>query len=442
MPCLAVRWKRATTKFELKDSLSWYESSSPGPWAARSSWCCWPSRWPAAGRSRSFGSMSRRIPIPRRPSSKWSPQYPGASAEEVERQVTIPLEVTLAGMPGLQVHPQQVAVRPGPPAQPVRLRRGLLQRPRQEVINRLQFVSQPAHGRQPADLARSRQPAKSDPLHAAQPHGYRRQADSTRSTTSRPCRTGLLEREFPPRAADRRRHRLRRHGQALRDPSRPRAAQALRHHLAAGSGRASATATPTSAATILRQGQTAMNVRGIGLFGGGLDPHAAGPGHDRSPYAGRRLICAEEQRTLREIRQIVITSVNNVPVRVDDVVRRRPACQRRDKTLASSGVVVGNQTRQGKVSIAPAGTRQMPSGTTATRWSDRGRQDPGHRPAAQGRGVAAGPGRRQGEDRGAEQPTGRLLPGVEIEPLLRPHRPDRRDHRDRAAKTCWWAWCW
>src|ERR1051326_826853 len=29
-------------------------------------------------------------------------QYSGASAEEVERQVTIPLEVALAGMPGLQ----------------------------------------------------------------------------------------------------------------------------------------------------------------------------------------------------------------------------------------------------------------------------------------------------------------------------------------------------
>ena len=29
-------------------------------------------------------------------------QYPGASAEEVERQVTIPLEVALAAMPGLQ----------------------------------------------------------------------------------------------------------------------------------------------------------------------------------------------------------------------------------------------------------------------------------------------------------------------------------------------------
>src|SRR6478609_9342104 len=29
-------------------------------------------------------------------------QYPGASAEEVEREVTVPLEVALAGMPGLK----------------------------------------------------------------------------------------------------------------------------------------------------------------------------------------------------------------------------------------------------------------------------------------------------------------------------------------------------
>ena len=29
-------------------------------------------------------------------------QFPGASAEEVERQVTVPLEVALAGMPGLR----------------------------------------------------------------------------------------------------------------------------------------------------------------------------------------------------------------------------------------------------------------------------------------------------------------------------------------------------
>src|SRR6202166_1741597 len=29
-------------------------------------------------------------------------QWPGASAEEMERQVTVPLEITLAGMPGLK----------------------------------------------------------------------------------------------------------------------------------------------------------------------------------------------------------------------------------------------------------------------------------------------------------------------------------------------------
>ena len=36
-------------------------------------------------------------------------QYPGASAEEVERQVTIPLEVALAGMPGMKYTPAEIA---------------------------------------------------------------------------------------------------------------------------------------------------------------------------------------------------------------------------------------------------------------------------------------------------------------------------------------------
>ena len=37
------------------------------------------------------------------PWAAWQAQrHPGASAEEVERQVTIPLEVSLAGMPGLK----------------------------------------------------------------------------------------------------------------------------------------------------------------------------------------------------------------------------------------------------------------------------------------------------------------------------------------------------
>jgi hypothetical protein len=48
-------------------------------------------------------------------------QYPGASAEEVERQVTVPLEVTLAGMPKLKVPSHQVPVWIGARTPPIRV---------------------------------------------------------------------------------------------------------------------------------------------------------------------------------------------------------------------------------------------------------------------------------------------------------------------------------
>ncbi len=69
-------------------------------------------------------------------------QWPGASAEEMERLVTVPLEITLAGMPGLKAtHSRSLF--------------GLshvrnvfyyghdYQQARQEVINRLQMITQP-----------------------------------------------------------------------------------------------------------------------------------------------------------------------------------------------------------------------------------------------------------------------------------------------------------
>src|SRR5438105_590089 len=68
-------------------------------------------------------------------------QWPGASAEEMERQVTIPLEITLAGMPGLKstyskslfglTHLRNV-FQYGVPYNDAK----------QEVINRLQFTTQ------------------------------------------------------------------------------------------------------------------------------------------------------------------------------------------------------------------------------------------------------------------------------------------------------------
>jgi cobalt-zinc-cadmium resistance protein CzcA len=69
-------------------------------------------------------------------------QFPGASAEEVERQVTLPLEVALAGMPGLNYTRSQSMFALS------HLRNqfeyGVDQLvARQEVINRLQFVQLP-----------------------------------------------------------------------------------------------------------------------------------------------------------------------------------------------------------------------------------------------------------------------------------------------------------
>ena len=68
-------------------------------------------------------------------------QYPGASAEEVERQVTVPLEVALAGMPGLQVTRSKSLF--GLAHLRNQFEYGYdFDRARQEVINRLATLSQ------------------------------------------------------------------------------------------------------------------------------------------------------------------------------------------------------------------------------------------------------------------------------------------------------------
>ena len=68
-------------------------------------------------------------------------QYSGASAEEVERQVTIPLEVTLAGMPGLKYTRSQSLF--GLSFLRNQFDYGIdFYKARQEVINRLQFTQQ------------------------------------------------------------------------------------------------------------------------------------------------------------------------------------------------------------------------------------------------------------------------------------------------------------
>src|SRR5271156_3046940 len=70
-------------------------------------------------------------------------QFPGASAEEVERMVTVPLEVTFAGMPGLKfIHSKSLF---GLSDLKMNWQYGpwTYETARQEVINRISTIAQP-----------------------------------------------------------------------------------------------------------------------------------------------------------------------------------------------------------------------------------------------------------------------------------------------------------
>ena len=71
------------------------------------------------------------------------------------------------------------------------------------------------------------------------------------------------------------------------------------------------------------QGGAAHVVRSLGLLGMGKDPMETAMGMT-DPVAARNYLRAEEDRRIREIRQIVLSATNNVPVRVDDVVEGGP----------------------------------------------------------------------------------------------------------------------
>jgi cobalt-zinc-cadmium resistance protein CzcA len=110
------------------------------------------------------------------------------------------------------------------------------------------------------------------------------------------------------------------------------------------------------------QGQVAMTTRSVGLFGGGLDPVNKVLAM-KDPHAAAAILRAEELRRIREIRNLVITSINNQPIRVDDVVeggRLLPG-----QSPGEKGVVVSNLTRLGRVGYYSA-DHERPSGSTLT----------------------------------------------------------------------------
>jgi cobalt-zinc-cadmium resistance protein CzcA len=297
--------------------------------------------------------------------------YPGASPQEVERQVTIPLEVTLAGMPGLQVTRSKSLFGLS------HLRNQFhydisFKDARQEVINRLQFVSN-----LPAGVSAQISPAT--------PIGeiYRYTLTSPTNALGQEIYTlndlkalqdWLLEREFKrvPRVIDStgvggtvKRYEIH------PDPERLRRYGITLAMLQNAVGNSNANV----GGDYLKQGTIIEVVRNLGVIGSGLDPMEKAVAM-KTPEEAAAFLRAEDKRRIREIREIVITTVNNVPIRVNDVVqggplplrylaapeqRARPTKYAWEKdyyreydldTLGRYGVVVGYQTRQGQISMS------------------------------------------------------------------------------------------
>jgi cobalt-zinc-cadmium resistance protein CzcA len=298
-------------------------------------------------------------------------QYPGASAQEVERQVTIPLEVTLAGMPGLQITRSKSLFGLS------HLRNQFhynisYKDARQEVINRLQFVSNLPGG-------------VNAQVSPATPIGeiYRYTLSSPKNALGQDIYTlndlkalqdWLLEREF--KRVDRiidvsgvggtvKRYEI------LPDPERLRrfgiTLQQLQNTIANSNANVGG--------DYLKQGSIVQVVRNVGVIGSGKDPMEVAVAM-KTPEEAATYLRAEDLRRIHEIRSLVIITVNNVPIYVNDVVAGGPVPLKYDSKpglptrsfkypwqesyyrdyeldlLGRQGVVVGFQTRLGQVSMA------------------------------------------------------------------------------------------
>ena len=271
-------------------------------------------------------------------------QWPGASAEEMERQVTIPLEITLAGMPGLKTtltkslyglsHVRNV------------FEYGYdYDKARQEVINRLQFTQSLPSGVTPV-------------ISPASPIGeiFRYTIKAPKNALGQDIYTindlkalqdWYLEREFRrvPGVID-----VTSSGGTVKryeihaDPERLKRYGITLSQLQT----ALANSNANTGGDILVKGKTVQMVRGVGYLGAGKDPMEATFAMP-SPERAAAFLREEDNKRLDEIRNIVITSVNNVPIRIDDIVQGGPGIGQ----LFSSpqGVIISHQTRLGRVSL-------------------------------------------------------------------------------------------
>ncbi|MFO0969206.1 MAG: efflux RND transporter permease subunit [Gemmataceae bacterium] len=356
-----------------------------------------------------FNVNVEAYPDPAPPIIEVVAQYPGASAEEVERLVTVPLEVALAGMPGLQVTRSRSCFGLGHLRNQFDYSRDYEQA-KQDVINRLTTANLP--------------PGVTPQISPASPIGeiYRFTLSSPRDSKGRAIYSlndlkALLDyvvaREISrvPRIAG----VVCSGGTVKRYEVQPDPDALYKYGITlAQLQKAIGDANGNGSGDNLAQGQSNLVVRGLGLYGAGKDPMIRTFGWS-DPSAAAAFLRAEEAKRIREIRQTVVTTVNNVPVRVDHLVDGGPLLDAEgkakvdDDVLVQQGVIISHQTRQGKIGIS------RPKKNAAGEWEDSDEEVQGV--VLMRKGQESIPALRDVAAKINElNEAGHLLPGVQIVP--------------------------
>jgi cobalt-zinc-cadmium resistance protein CzcA len=331
-------------------------------------------------------------------------QFPGSSAEEVERQVTIPLEVALAGMPGLKYTRTKSLF--GLSHLRNQFEYGIdYEKAKQEVINRLRDAQLPS-GVIPAispesptgEIYRYTLACPANPfgrpvytlndLKAFQDYNLERQFKRVPRIADVSSFGGTVKRyEIRPDP-----NRLKRYGITLAQ---------LQSALSNSNGNVGG--------DFLRQGPTALTVRGLGNFGGSRDPMERVLGM-RRPQEAANYLREEDRRRVLEIRNTVITSYNNRPILVEDVVEGGPLLSEADPALGKQGVVVGHQTRLGMVSLS------RPLDREGKRWVNYEDRVQGLVLLRKGQDSLPALRDTRAKVKELNETPGRMLPGVKIDP--------------------------
>jgi cobalt-zinc-cadmium resistance protein CzcA len=293
-------------------------------------------------------------------------QFPGASAEEIEREVTIPLEIALSGMPGLQSMRSKSLFGLSHVRNQFSYQTDFF-RARIEVLNRIYTAGLPP-GVQPTlanttptgEIYRYVLKGPTDAL------GH----DIYTSADLKSLQDWVLEREFRriPRIAD----VVSFGGEVKRyeiqpDPERLKAYGISLSQLQ----EAVAENNSNVGGDFVIEGPTVQAVRGLGLLGLGIDPARTFP-PDATPAEVALHLRKGEDRRLRELRSIVLATTNNVPIRIGDIVSGGNYSS--DTQAGQRGVIVGSHPPQGRVAVSrpkAVGEHEVEDSTGSRIWTDR-----------------------------------------------------------------------